>query len=74
VWTYRSKGRPEVWFADSAATIHVSPNCEDFSSYQKYSEQRDVKAFGNNSVKGIGKGDIDADIEYEGKITRIRLT
>jgi len=74
VWTYGSKGRPEVWFADSAATIHVSPNREDFSSYQKYGEQRDVKAFGNNSVKGISEGDIDADIEYGGKITRIRLT
>jgi len=51
--------------------LHVSPNCEDFSFYCKYNKQQDVKAFGNNSVKGAGKGDIDADIEYRGKSTRI---
>jgi len=71
VWTYVSTGRPEVWFANSAATIHVSPNHKDFSSYRKYNKQREVKAFGNNLVKGAGKGDIDADIGYRGKTTRI---
>jgi len=33
VWTYRSKNCPDIWFADSAATIHVSPNRKDFASY-----------------------------------------
>jgi len=64
----------DVWFTDSAATIHVSPNREDFSSYRKYDQQCNIKAFGNNTVQGAGEGDIDADIECEGKITRIRLT
>ena len=32
VWTYGSKNRPDVWFTDSAATIHVSPNRKDFAS------------------------------------------
>jgi len=31
-------GRTDVWFADSAATIHVSPNQEDFTMYQAYTE------------------------------------
>jgi len=30
--------------------------------------------FRNNTVQGEGEGDIDADIEYGGKITRIHLT
>jgi len=33
VWTYGSKGRPDVWFANSATTIHVSPNRNNFASY-----------------------------------------
>ena len=74
VWTYGSPGRPDVWFADSAATVHVSPNREDFTTYRTYEESRDIKAFRNNSVKGIGEGDITADIEFQGKVTRICLT
>jgi len=33
VWTYGSAGRPDIWFADSAVTVHVSPNREDFTTY-----------------------------------------
>ena len=55
VWAYGSTGRPEVWLSDSATTIHISPNCKDFSSYWKYDEQQDIKAFGNNSVKELVK-------------------
>jgi len=33
-----------------------------------------IKAFGNNSVKGIGEGDIVADIKFQGKTMRIQLT
>src|SRR5882724_660229 len=65
---------PEVWFADSAATVHVSSSREDFTTYRTYTESRSIKAFSNNSVKGIGKGDNMADIEFQGKITCIRLT
>ena len=32
------------------------------------------KHLGNNSVKGAGEGNIDADIEYRGKTKRIQLT
>jgi hypothetical protein len=74
VWAYGSKGHSDVWYADSAATVHVSPNRQDFTSYRKYEENCTIKTFGNNSVKGVGKGDIVADIEYRGKPTRIRLT
>jgi len=63
-----------VWFADSAATVHVSSSCEDFTTYRTYTESWSIKAFGNNSVKGIGEGDIMADIEFQGKITHICLT
>jgi len=74
VWAYGSSDRSDTWFADSAATIHVSPSRGDFSSYRKYEQERDIKAFRNNSVKGVGEGDIEADIEYGGKTMRIRLT
>ena len=30
--------------------------------------------FGNNLVKGAGEGDINVEVEYRGKTTRIRLT
>jgi len=42
--------------------------------YRKYDECHDIKAFGNNTVKGVREGAIVADIEYEGKLTRICLT
>jgi len=42
--------------------------------YQAYTETRDIKAFGNTRVKRLGKGDIVADLEFQGKVTRIQLT
>src|SRR6266481_1756031 len=74
VWTYRFTGRPDVWVADSAATVHVSPNRGDFTTYHKYPASQVIKAFGNNTVKAVGEGDIVADIEFQGKIARIQLT
>ncbi len=74
VWTYGSVSHPDVWYADSAATVHVSHNRQDFITYYKYDESRDIKAFGNNMVKGVGEGDIEADVEFQGDTTRIRLT
>ena len=74
VWTYGSNKNLEVWIADSAATVHVSPNWEDFDSYHKYDKNWAIKAFGNNTVEGIGEGDIIADIDYQGKCTRVHLT
>jgi len=47
---------------------------DDFTSYWKYDEFQDIKAFGNNTVKGVGEGDVMADVEFEGKTTRICLT
>ena|SRR5882724_584362 len=38
-----------------------------------YDKCRDIKTFNQNTVKGIGKGDILADINFRGK-TKIRLT
>jgi len=60
-----------MWIADSAATVHVSCDRDDFTSYRKYNECQDIKAFGNNTMKGVGEGDIMTDIEFEGKTTRI---
>ncbi len=74
IWTYGSKGKPDVWFADSAATVHVSPSPNDFMNYRKYNKCQEIKAFRNNTVKGLGKGDIIADVEYQGSVTRICLT
>ena len=74
VWTYGYTGRPDVWFTDSAVTVHVSPNRDDFMTYHTYTESQVIRAFGNNTVKGVGEGDIVADIEFQGKVTRIRLT
>jgi len=71
VWTYGSKNRPDVWFTDSAATIHVSPNRKDFASYQRYDHEHTINVFGNNLVKGAGEGDIDVEVEYGGKIMKI---
>src|SRR5882724_1302458 len=36
VWSHRSASQQDIWFANSAATVHISPNREDFTSYQKY--------------------------------------
>jgi len=33
VWACGPMGQLDIWFADSAATIHISPNREDFSTY-----------------------------------------
>ena len=52
VWTYGYTERPDVWFADSAATVHVSPNRADFTSYRKYAKDRDIKALGITWSKG----------------------
>jgi len=62
VWTFGSASRPDMWLTDSAGTVHISPNCEDFTNYQAYNESRNIQAFGNNSIKGVGEGDIEADI------------
>ena len=64
MWAYGSSDGSDTWFSDSATTIHISPNQEDFSSYQKYDQECSIKAFGKNSVKGIGKGDIDVNIMW----------
>ena len=74
IWTYGSASLPDVWIANLAATLHVSSNWDDFSSYWKYDEIQDIKAFGNNIVKGVGEGNIIADIEFKGKLMRICLT
>ena len=74
VWTYGSNGKLDIWFADSAATVHVSPHREDFTNYQEYNKSREIKAFGNNMVKGIGEGDVVADVKFQGNTTRICLT
>ena len=54
----------DVWFADSAATMHISPNREDFTTYYAYTKGQDINAFRNNRVKGLGEGDIVTDIEF----------
>ena len=74
VWTYGSNKSLEVWIADSAATIHVSPNREDFTTYHKYNKNRVIKAFGNNAVEGVGEGEVIANINYKGKRMRVHLT
>jgi len=74
VWACGSNSKPDVWFADSAATVHVSPHRKDFTNYQEYDKSHEIKAFGNNMVKGVGEGDIVADVEFQGNITRICLT
>src|SRR5882724_5755960 len=74
VWTYGHTSQPEVWFADSAATVHVSPNREDFTTYQKYDECRIIKAFGHNMVKAVSEGNILSDINFKGQVGRIQLT
>ena len=73
MWTYRSKNQPDVWFADSAATIHVSTNRKDFTSYREYDNECSINVFSNNLVKGTSEGDIDVKVECGGKITKIRL-
>lgn len=74
MWTYGSTSHQDVWFADSATTVHVSHNHQDFIIYCKYDENCDIKAFGNNTVKGVGEGDIEAEVKFQGNMTRIRLT
>jgi len=74
VWTYGLAKQPDAWIADSAAMVHISSNQNNFSSYHKYDECRDIKAFGKNVVKGIREGDILADVEFKGKVTWICLT
>jgi len=70
VWAYGSTSLPDIWIADSATTVHISSDRDDFSSYWKYHESHDIKAFGNNLVKGVGEGDIIAEVEFKGKVTK----
>jgi len=74
VWTYGSISEPDMWISDSAAKVHVSSNKDNFTLYCKYNTIRDIKAFGNNTIKGVGEGDLIADIECKGKFTRVCLT
>jgi len=67
VWAYRSTSLPDIWIADSATTVHVSSNRNDFSTYRKYEESCDIKAFRNNLVKGVEEGDIIAEVEFKEK-------
>jgi len=74
MWEYGSSDGSDTWFSDSATTIHISPNQEDFSSYQKYDQECSIKAFEKNSVKGIGKGNIAVNIKCSRKTMRICLS
>jgi len=74
VWSYGYASRPDIWFADSAATVHVSPNQDDFTSYRRYDKCWIIKAFGRNTVKAVGEGNVLADIKFRNKTTRIELT
>ena len=74
VWSHGYTSKPDIWFADSAAMVHVSPNWEDFTSYQKYDKCWIIKMFGYNTVKAVGVGNIVANIKFWDKITRIQLT
>ena|SRR5882724_9564171 len=64
VWAYSSVSESDVCIEDSAEMVHVSSNQDCFTSYQKYDTFQDIKAFGKNTVKGIGEGDILADINF----------
>src|SRR5882724_4463946 len=64
----------DIWFADSAATIHVSTNRKDFTSYHEYDNERSINMFSINLVKGVGEGNINVEVECGGKTTRIWLT
>ena len=74
VWSHGYASQLDIWFVESAATVHISPNQEDFTSYQKYNKCQDIKAFGQNTMKGISEGDILADIIFRGETKKIRLT
>ena len=74
VWAYGHEGNPNMWFADSAATIHVTHDRNDFTSYHKYESNRIIKVFGKNEVQGIGEGDVLVETKYQGRVTRIQLT
>ena len=74
IWECGPEIHPDVWFSDSALTVHVSSNREDFTTYEAYTKSQDIKAFGNNQVESVGEGDILADIEFQGKTTQICLT
>ena len=73
-WAYGTRSIMDVWYADSAATVHVSPNHDDFTTYHKFKKSRAIKAFKSNEVEAIGEGDIFADVHYDSKTTRIQLT
>src|SRR5882724_5420203 len=74
VWAYGSETQTDVWYADSAATVHVCTNQNNFSTYLEYQDKHTIRTFGKDEVYGIGEGDIDAEVEFQGKITRIKLT
>src|SRR5882724_3567479 len=74
VWAYGSETQTDIWYADSTATVHVCTNQNNFSTYQEYQDKHTIRTFGKDEVYGIGEGDIDAEVEFQGKITRIKLT
>ena len=80
--SHRHPNSMGLWFHKQTRDLVFQFCCNDtcypkprrLSSYQKYDKEHSINAFGRNTVKGEGEGDIDADIEYGGKITRIHLT
>ena len=55
VWMYSSNKNLEAWIADSTATVHVSPNQEDFDSYHKYDKNQIIKVLEITQLKGLVK-------------------
>jgi len=75
VWAYShsSESQHKAWYADSAATIHIFTNKDKFSTYREYLNKQVIRMFGKNEVLGIGEGSIDAEVKFQGKITKIKL-
>jgi hypothetical protein len=74
VWAHGVEMKAGVWYADTAATVHVCTNRNEFSSYQKYTDKHRIRTFGKGETYGIGEGSIEAEVEYQGRSTRITLT
>ena len=74
IWAYGHSKKPDVWFADSTATVHLTSDRNEFTTYPKYDTNHTINAFGKNEVQAVGEGDVLADVDYQGKTTRNQLT
>ena len=68
--TYHSAMRTEeqnVWYVDSAASLHMTPHVKLLSNYKDSAKQKSIYLADDKVIKTQGYGDISFEVEVEGR-------